>query len=154
MPKDVALIPGATSTLRRRIYTKIIRGKRNECWRWSGKTVRKRGGVRAAIQVGGRGSRTISVTRLLLVLRDRVPLPERESDGLEGGHRCAHYWCVNQRHLCWQTRGENEAAKAEYDAFEDFSEAIDTVIAQVAFEAEHGEESRNLSLRPSASSPV
>lgn len=129
MPRDVDLIPGATSTLRRRLFAKIARTRsRRECWAWTGKTVKKRGGVRPAIQVGGRGTRTISVARILLVLKDRVPLSERDAARLEGGHKCGRYWCVNQSHLEWIDRGGNEDAKAEYDeGYEQFSADVEAL---------------------------
>ena len=125
------LIPGATSTLRRRIAAKILRPDgRHGCWRWTGGTARKRDGAeRPKVRVGGRGSRTILVARVLLVLRDRVPLWRREADKLEAGHSCNHFWCVNPRHLVWQTRVENENAKHEFDDYCDFAAAVDELAA-------------------------
>lgn len=129
MPRDVELIPGATSTLRRRISVKIVRtGGRRACWSWLGGTARHRGGRRPKIQIGGRGSRTMTVARLLLVLRDRVPLISRELEKLEAGHRCHHYWCVNTAHLEWSTRIDNEHAKYEFDARESFVEDIAAIV--------------------------
>lgn len=129
--RTVDLIAGATSTLRRRIRAKTLRGRRNECWGWTGGTARKRDGARRPkIQVGGRGSRTILVARVLLALKDRVPLTLRA--GLEAGHRCHHFWCVNPRHLQWQTRIENEHAKQEYDDYCDFAAAVDELAADTA----------------------
>ena len=118
------LVPGATSTLRRRLRAKQLRTSRDACWRWGGATSRKRDGVgRPAIQVGGRRSPVVHVARVLLALIDRVPLLERR--GLEAGHRCGNYWCVNGRHLEWQTRSENEDAKQEFDAYASFAAAVD-----------------------------
>jgi len=127
------LIPGATGSLRRRIYAKIIRPSRRACWRWTGATARKRDGAkRPKVRAGGRGSRTILVARVLLALRDRVPLWRRELERLEAGHTCHNYWCVNPRHLQWQTRIENEQAKQEFDAYTDFAAAVDELAAQEA----------------------
>lgn len=127
MPSDVALIPNATSTLRKRIYAKIDRQRRRrrECWHWLGKFVQKRGSVRPVIQVGGRGSRTITIARLLLVLRDRVPLAERDAAELEAGHLCGNPHCVNVRHLRWQTRSENEIMKHELALYRQWSDLVD-----------------------------
>jgi hypothetical protein len=114
------LIAGATPTLRARLWAKIVKRKRRQCWTWRGATCRKRGGARRPkLQVGGRGSRTIVVARILLAFKDRVPLEQRA--GLEAGHRCGHFWCVNPHHLEWVGRAENEEAKGEFD------EAIDDV---------------------------
>jgi hypothetical protein len=108
------LIQGATSTLRRRVWSKIVKGRRNQCWTWRGSVSLKRGGARRPkIQAGGRGSRSILVARILLVFADRVPLDQR--DGFEAGHKCGNFWCVNWRHLEWVSRIENEEAKQEYD---------------------------------------
>jgi hypothetical protein len=124
VPKDVDVIPGATSTLRRRLYAKVLRTRRHECWRWSGKHAKKRdGALRPAIMVGRRGSRTMTVARVLLALRDRVSLDLRTE--LEAGHTCGHHWCINVRHLVWQTRWENEAMKSEHRRWREFSQAVD-----------------------------
>jgi len=120
------LIDGATSTLRARIRAKTVRpGRgywfdRRACWAWTGATKTKRGGVRPAVQIGRRGSRVVTVARLLLCLQDGVPLAERS--GLEAGHTCHHYWCVNPRHLEWQTRLENEREKVDRQAYEKWAE--------------------------------
>lgn len=131
MPTDASLIPGATSTLRRRIYAKIERGAtRDACCYWRGKTVIKRDRVRrGAIGVGGRGSRTVSVARLLLVLRDRVPLVARDAARLEAGHTCHHYWCVNVRHLKWVTRLQNEREKSDARRYAAFADDVDELAA-------------------------
>jgi hypothetical protein len=124
------LICGATSTLRKRIASKTIRNGRNGCWRWTGGTAQKRdGSKRPKIQVGGRGSRTVTVARLLLALRDRVPLVLRDDAKLEAGHTCHHFWCVNPRHLEWQTRTENEHAKQEFNDYEDFARDVEDLAA-------------------------
>jgi hypothetical protein len=105
-------LPGASPSLLARIRAKIERVPGSTCLRWTGGTARKRDGAkRPKIQIGGRGSRFVVVARLLLVLRDGVPFVLR--DGLEAGHTCHHYWCVNWRHLKWCTRTENEADKRE-----------------------------------------
>lgn len=124
--RTVDLIIGATSTLRARIRSKTVRGTRRQCWHWIGATARKRDGARRPkIQVGGRGSRTVLIARLLLCLRDSVPLAERDAAKLEAGHTCHHFWCVNPWHLVWQTRHENEEAKHEYDDYNEFADAVD-----------------------------
>jgi hypothetical protein len=129
--RTVNLILGATSTLRRRIRAKTERAGRNACWRWTGATARKRDGAkRPKIQIGGVGSRVVTVARLLLCLRDGVRLAERDAAKLEAGHSCYNFWCVNPRHLTWQTRIENENAKHEYDSFEDFAREVDELAAQ------------------------
>lgn len=108
------LIPDATSTLRKRVGSKIVKSKRDQCWQWRGSTSVKRGGARRPkIQVGARGSRTVLVARVLLVLADKVPLHERI--GQEAGHKCGRFWCVNWRHLEWVDRATNEDQKNEYD---------------------------------------
>jgi hypothetical protein len=126
------LIAGASATLRRRIAAKVTRlPGRGACHRWTGATSRKRDGARRpVIRVGGRGSRTVLVTRVVLALFDRVPLVERDAVRLESGHKCHHFWCVNPRHLEWQTRIENEHAKQEFDDYCDFS--VDELAAEEA----------------------
>lgn len=129
--RTVDLIAGATSTLRARIAARTVReGGKMGCWRWTGGTSRKRDGARRGkVQVGGRGTRVITVARVLLVLKDRVPLVERDSARLEAGHRCGHFWCVNPRHLHWIDRSGNEAEKHEFDEeFDRFSAAFDEVV--------------------------
>jgi hypothetical protein len=122
------LIVGATSTLRRRMRAKTVRPSRRGCWSWTGATSKKRDGARRpAIQVGGRGSRVVLVARLALALKDGVPLERRV--GVEAGHRCHQHWCVNPAHLEWQTRGENEDAKQEYDDYCDFAGTVDELAA-------------------------
>lgn len=107
-------IRGATPTLAQRIAAKIIRCEGSYCLQWTGSTRRGRDGAeRPAIRLGGRGSRMATVARVLLALQDGVPLHRRK--GLEACHRCAHYWCVNVDHLCWQTRIENELDKEVWD---------------------------------------
>jgi hypothetical protein len=132
--RTARLIAGATSTLRQRIFAKIVRlPGRNACWQWTGGTARKRDGAkRPKIQVGGRGSRTILVARVLLCLRDGVPLAERDAAKLEAGHVCHRHWCVNPRHLEWQTRIENEHAKQEYDDYCDFAQTVDELAEEEA----------------------
>lgn len=128
--RDVEIIPGATSTLRRRLYAKIRRGKnRDACAIWTGATARKRGSRRPKIRVGGNFSRHVVVARVLLVLKDRVPLWIRDDAKLEAAHECGHYWCVNVRHLAWKTRVENENDKYAYSKFED---ALDELLAETA----------------------
>lgn len=104
--------------------------------RSSARIARKRGGARRPkIQIGGRGSRVLTVARILLVIRDRVSILEREREKLEAGHTCGNYWCVNVRHLIWQTRSENESMKAEHRAYAEFAddvEAISTADAEAA----------------------
>ena len=75
------------------------------------------------MRAGGKGSRWLTVARVLLTLRDRVPLDLR--DGLEAGHECHHAWCVNVRHLRWQTHSENLLHRRERDDYERFSNAVD-----------------------------
>ena len=112
MPRDTDVIAGATSSLRRRLYAKITKGPRRACWTWTGATVRKKDGVRRpALMVGGRRSRVVHVARLLLCLRDRVPLTERYM--VHAGHLCHNPICVNVRHLAWQTQFENHALRDE-----------------------------------------
>jgi hypothetical protein len=131
LSKTAQLIVGATPSLRRRIYAKIVRPSRRACWRWTGATARKRDGAkRPQVRVGGRGSRVIVVARVLLSLRDRIPLIDRY--GLEAGHTCHHYWCVNPRHLEWQTRVQNEEAKQEFDDYCDFAQAVDDLASEAA----------------------
>jgi hypothetical protein len=126
------LIIGATSTLRARLWAKIVKRKRRQCWQWSGSTSLKRGGARRPkMRVGGKRSRTIVVARILLSLKDRVPLHLR--DGLEAGHRCGNFWCVNPSHLEWVGRFENEDAKNEFD------ETIDDGGYPAAWDDIHGE---------------
>jgi len=125
------LIVGATGTLRARIRAKQVRAGRDACWSWTGATAQKRDGAkRPKIRVGGRGSRVVLVARLLLCLRDRVPLAERDAAKLEAGHTCDRFWCVNPRHLLWQTRIENEEAKHEYNDYQDFAREVDDLAAE------------------------
>lgn len=106
-----SLIHGATATLPARLASKM-QARDDGCIAWTGATALKRDGVRRpTIQVGGRGSLVTHVARIVLVLSDGVPLIERLNKGLEAGHKCGHYWCVNPEHLIWQTRTENEASK-------------------------------------------
>lgn len=58
--------------------------------------------------------------------------PERDAAKLEAGHTCHHYWCVNERHLTWQTRVENEESKQEFDDYSDFAAAVDALSADQA----------------------
>jgi hypothetical protein len=128
--RDIDVIAGATSTLRRRLFDRIIGRGKDVCWIWTGGFARKRRSRRPKVQVGGRGSRTISVARVILALRDRVPLIERDRDKLEAGHTCHNEECVNWWHLDWQTREENECAKRDRDAFERFTDEFDRIIAE------------------------
>ncbi len=75
----------------------------------------------------------INVARILLALADRVPLSERRE--LHAGHVCGNYWCVNVRHLRWQTASENERMKREHRDRSEFFEAVD----DLASEPETGE---------------
>ncbi len=131
MARDVDLIPGATSSLRRRIYAKIVRTRnRRACWAWSGRHSKKRGGLRPVVRAGGRGSRMLTVARVMLVLRDRVPLAQRDAELMEAGHKCNTYWCVNGSHLEWINRSGNEEAKDEFDeGFEQFSADVEALAA-------------------------
>lgn len=122
------LIPGASVTLPARITVKVVElcAGACGCHAWTGATAQKRDGVRRPkVRVGGRGSRVVLVARLVLVLKDRVPLWRRELERLEAGHTCGHFWCVNPEHLTWQTRIENEREKQERDDYEDFAAAVD-----------------------------
>lgn len=132
MPRDIDVIPGATPTLRRRISAKTIRSTRSKCWTWSGTFRKHRTGTRPCIHIGGRGSGNKTVARILLALRDRVCLAERAE--LEAGHLCGNHWCVNPRHLVWQTRSENERMKAYHrseqrdrDAYRSFAAEVEAL---------------------------
>jgi hypothetical protein len=105
------LIKGASESLVGRILDKIAAPAADDaCWFWMGSYVRESDGKeRPKIQVGGRGSRTVTVARLLLCLADGVPLVRRRRR--EAAHRCGHWWCVNPAHLRWATREENERDK-------------------------------------------
>jgi hypothetical protein len=145
------LIPGATSTLRKRVWAQIVRGKRRECWRWVGILGGRgtRGGRRPRIRVGGRGSRIVHVTRILLALKDGVPLQERTDAGLEAGHirECNHYWCVNPAHLEWQTRSENEQQKHDRDEYDDFANDVDLLACEEREERASDDSTRDHSQR-------
>lgn len=128
---DHKLIEGATPTLRRRIASMTVGRNPAKCWRWTGSTARKRGCERPKVRIGGAVSRVMSVARVLLVLRDRVPLVDRDDAKLEAGHTCHHFWCVNPNHLEWVTRSENELAKYEKKRFDEFAAEVDA-LAEVA----------------------
>ncbi len=131
MPTDAEVIPGSNGTLRARIRAKTRRRHRDACWEWTGQYRQHRGAKRPYIVVGGRGSKKITVARVVLALFDRVPLSVRVEEGAEAGHQCHHAWCVNRRHLRWVSREVNEEQKEEFDdEFDRFSAAIDERAAQ------------------------
>lgn len=127
------LIPGASSSLRRRLRAKVLKPHgRSGCWLWTGAKSKKRdGALRPVIRVGGKGSRVVLVARIVLVLKDRVCLIARDYALLEAGHLCHNHGCVNPRHLMWQTRIENEHAKAEHRAYTAFAAAVDELAEAV-----------------------
>lgn len=76
------------------------------CWIWIGAYSHKRGGYRPAVQLAGRGSPVMSVLRLMLCLRDTVPLDLR--DELQACHGpCDNPKCVNPFHAYWGTSKSN-----------------------------------------------
>lgn len=134
--KDVDLIPTASSTIRRRVYAKILWAPgRLACRSWGGAHSQKKSGPRPVIRAGGKGSKVVLVSRVLLALFDRVPLAMRDLEGLRACHSCGHGWCVNRRHLSWKDQSDNELDKEEFDAFCD---VVDDLAADDAWEQEQG----------------
>lgn len=102
-----------TSSLLRRVVHKIVEEEVTGCWLWTGAYSLKNRGERPVIQLGGRGTRVVLVTRLLLTWYSGPP----PTDQHEAGHTCPHgenSRCVNPGHLAWMTRQENEDHKRSY----------------------------------------
>lgn len=79
------------------------------CWDWTAAYSRgKRGSDRPVIWLG---DRVANVARVMLSLKDGIPLDER--DGLEAAHSCDRAPCVNPFHLEWKTDGANKREQSE-----------------------------------------
>lgn len=77
------------------------------CWVWVGAYSKgKKGADRPVIQLAGRGTPVVHVARVMLVLRDGVPLEDRQ--GVQAAHICDYPPCVNPWHLEWQTGRVNQ----------------------------------------------
>jgi hypothetical protein len=99
----------AALPLAERVARKVVKDP-SGCWLWTGALSLKRRGRRPVIQVGGRGTRVISVARWTCEQKNGPPpTPEHEA-----GHTCPggeRDDCVNPDHLTWMTRVENELFK-------------------------------------------
>lgn len=112
-------IPGATPTLWDRFWALVDQsGGVAACWPWRGYKRRRRCGSRGKLQVGGRGSRTVSADRLALALATDGDLQRRDpvtDQLLQCCHACgrgdAPVWCVNPRHEYWGTSADNARDK-------------------------------------------
>ena len=105
-------MPVAPRPLQERFWAKV-KVLPNGCQIWTGATSVSRSGTRYGyIQEGGRGSKVLRVHRLALVWAvGEPPTPQHEA-----GHRCpggANSLCVNEGHLAWVTRVENEQDKKQ-----------------------------------------
>lgn len=90
---------------------------RFECWQWTGAMSDKgeKGGLRPTIQTGGRGSKITHVFRIMLALKDRVPLSRRY--GYHACHDekvCSDTKCVNPFHGYWGTPNRNHEDREQY----------------------------------------
>lgn len=97
-------------TLRARVRAKTRVNPVTGCHEWIGALSAKRRGQRPVIQLGGRGTRVVLVARLVLTWAKGEP----PSDLHEAGHTCPageNPICINEQHLEWQTRTENEHHK-------------------------------------------
>lgn len=91
-----------------RIANKIRIAKKSGCWIWLGAVSKKRCGYpRPVIQLAGRGTPVVTVLRVVLSLKDGVPLDERV--GLDACHKppCTNRLCVNPDHGYWGTKQDN-----------------------------------------------
>jgi hypothetical protein len=107
-------IEDGSPTLLARVLAKVVEDPVTGCSNWIGAFSKKRRGMRPVIQLGGRGTRVVLVTRLVLTWYAGPPPTDRH----EAGHICPHgenSRCVNPAHLVWQTREENEAQKRSYE---------------------------------------
>lgn len=86
---------------------------RTVCWEWTGAYSKKRGAHydrgndRPVIQTGRRGTPVVHVFRIMLALKDGIPLRRRR--GYHACHRedCQNTRCVNPWHGYWGTPGRN-----------------------------------------------
>lgn len=91
---------------------------RNVCWMWTGACSNKTnrgGGLRPVIQTGGRGTPVAHVFRIMLALKDRVPLSRRW--GMHACHNervCKSTKCVNPWHGYWGTANRNHEDRERY----------------------------------------
>lgn len=110
-------ILGATATLWDRFWSKVdITGGKEACWPWKGALRVRRNGKRGKLQVGGRGSRTVSADRLALALHTDGNMNRRRGGSLlQCCHRCGNgdgpIYCVNPFHMYWGTQKQNERDK-------------------------------------------
>lgn len=108
-----AIGSAGTPTLRHRVLSKIVVDPKSGCHEWAGAYSLKRRGRRPVIRLGGKGSRVVLVARLVLEWKAGPP----PSSLHEAGHTCPlgeNSKCVNEDHLQWQTRTENEHQKQVY----------------------------------------
>lgn len=87
---------------------------RHACWIWTGAYSHKRGGKRPVIQSGKRGSPVALVFRIMLALKDQVPLSRRRDYHACHEPRCANPQCINPFHGYWGTPGRNHEDREQY----------------------------------------
>lgn len=90
---------------------------RTDCWMWTAacSDKGKRGGLRPVIQAGAAGSPVVHVFRIMLALKDRVPLSRRRD--LHACHDirvCDSTKCINPFHGYWGTPGRNHEDREQY----------------------------------------
>lgn len=89
------------------------------CWIWTGAYSKKKGkrydkgADRPVIQLGRRGTPVVHVLRVMLSLKDGVPLWRRT--GFDACHgACQDARCVNPHHGYWGTPGRNRDDRHQY----------------------------------------
>lgn len=89
---------------------------RGECWLWTGACSNKgkKGGLRPVIQAGGRHSPVVHVFRIMLALKDRVPLSRRRDLHACHDPLCTSTKCINPFHGYWGTPGRNHEDRERY----------------------------------------